>query len=253
MAFWGKSNWQAAGSAEEGARIVEPWDGARIESSGYRLSIGSEYFVNGEASSTVTNLAGGEAFVVAPGQFAFILTAEKVRVPEDAIGFISIRASIKFRGLVNVSGFQVNPGFNGKLVFAVFNAGPRHIHLRHGDEIFSLWLADLSERVNASEEEGGAISATQSEIPSKFINDIGGEALTAYQLSEQMKALKDEVVLLKNVAYRWLPIIATIAFILMLAAREPVGRIVADLLGFNEVEEQSESEKPDSDAEASGD
>ena len=50
-------------------------------------------------------------FTIPPGQFAFLLTEEVVSVPPDALAFISIRAKTKFRGLVNVSGFHVDPGY----------------------------------------------------------------------------------------------------------------------------------------------
>jgi hypothetical protein len=38
-----------------------------------------------------------------PGQFALLLSSEKIRIPPDTIGFISIKARIKFRGMVNIS------------------------------------------------------------------------------------------------------------------------------------------------------
>jgi len=42
-------------------------------------------------------------------------------------------------------GFQVNPGFNGNLVllFSIAVAQARALTLHEGDEIFSLWIADL--------------------------------------------------------------------------------------------------------------
>ena len=59
-----------------------------------------------------------------PGQFAFLLTDEIVEVPDSAMALISIKAKIKWRGLINVSGFHVDPGFKGRLIFSVYNAGP---------------------------------------------------------------------------------------------------------------------------------
>jgi dCTP deaminase len=46
-------------------------------------------------------------------------------------------------GLINVSGFHVDPGFYGKLIYAVYNAGPSEIHLSRGTEMFLIWFADL--------------------------------------------------------------------------------------------------------------
>ena len=193
MAFWGRDRWLEEGARPEGSRPVSPWEEGKVEAAGYRLSVGREYYVNGDGTSTVKQLSEGDAFVIGPGEFAFILTREKVRVSKSSIGFISIRASIKFRGLVNVSGFQVNPGFHGNLVFAVFNAGPRHVNLRYGDEIFSVWIADLDKEVPEDHEEKGNIPNNLDKIPSDIINGISGEALTAYQLSEQISDLKGRV------------------------------------------------------------
>ena len=67
--------------------------------------------------------------VIPPGQFGLLITEEVVQVPMDAIAFISIKAGIKFRGLVNVSGFHADPGFSGKLKFAVYNAGSQRLVL----------------------------------------------------------------------------------------------------------------------------
>lgn len=193
-----------------------------MEAAGYRLSVGSEYYVNGDGTSTVKQLETSDAFVIGPGEFAFILTKEKVRISNSAIGFISIRASIKFRGLVNVSGFQVNPGFHGNLVFAVFNAGPRHINLRYGDEIFSIWIADLDEAVAEDHEEKGKIPNNLDKIPSDVINGISGEALTAYQLSEQISELKDQVASVKNWLIRISVPLGLIVSIFLFVNRESI-------------------------------
>ncbi|MEQ3727746.1 MAG: hypothetical protein ABNH38_10070 [Tateyamaria sp.] len=201
MAFWGRDRWLKEGLRGYKTCPVLPWDEKKVEAAGYRLAVGDEYFVNGDGTSKVNRLRKGDSFVIQPGQFAFILTYEKVYISNSSIGFISIRASLKFRGLVNVSGFQVNPGFSGNLVFAVFNAGPKHINIRKGDEIFSLWIADLDAPVGGNFKEKGNIPNNLDSIPSDVINGIAGEALTAYQLTERIAELREELRSLKTLAY----------------------------------------------------
>ena len=190
MSFWGRERWLTEGRKGNGSTPVLPWREDRVETAGYRLSVGKEYYVNEDGSSSVVKLDHEDTFVVNPGQFAFILTKEKVRISKSAIGFISIRASIKFMGLVNVSGFQVNPGHNGNLIFAVFNAGPRHINLREGNDIFSLWIADLDAEVKDDHKDTGTIPSDLSNIPMHVINGISGDALTAYQLDSRIKKVE---------------------------------------------------------------
>lgn len=208
MPFWNDSKWRIEGSAQ---KIVEPWDPSRVEDANYLLSIGNEVYVSDESSGkTARQLKDGESFVIDPGQFAFLLTEQAVNIPLGTLGFISIRASIKFSGLVNISGFHVDPGYSGKLLFSVFNAGPSPIHLKRGEPIFPIWLADLNEAISRKEMKKGYI-----DLPSKNINQISGKFTTAYQVEKHIDELREEISDLKAFKTQAL-IVLTIAAALML-------------------------------------
>src|SRR3954469_15847025 len=108
MPFWDDNRWQAVAGP---LKVIEPFDPNIVESANYLLSVGNEIYVSDEESkATARQLKEGESFAIESGQFAFLLTEETVHLPFNVLGFISIRASIKFLGLVNVSGFHVDPG-----------------------------------------------------------------------------------------------------------------------------------------------
>jgi dCTP deaminase len=142
--FWGGERLR-----DELGRLISDYDPARIDHASYRLRVGPEVYVSptGEPhdprNKPKTQLSDGQGFTIPAGQFGFILTEEKVRVPVEAIAFISIRAGYKFQGLVNVSGFHVDPNYEGRLIFAVFNAGPGPVHLTRGEQCLLIWYADL--------------------------------------------------------------------------------------------------------------
>lgn len=54
-----------------------------------------------------------------------------------------MKSTLKNSGLVNVSGFHVDPGYKGKLLFAVFNAGPQTVTVRCNQDAFLIWFARL--------------------------------------------------------------------------------------------------------------
>jgi dCTP deaminase len=190
MSVWHDARWQTQGATD---KIVEPFDPLRIEDAKYMLSVGDEVYVSEEGSKrTAQKLKEGESFAIDSGQFAFLLTEETVRLPFDVLGFISIRAKVKFSGLVNISGFHVDPGWEGKLIFSVFNAGPARIQLKRGDLIFSIWLADLQGPISRTSLDGGF-----KDIPSKLITPISGKFTTAYQLEKEINTLKDDIANLK--------------------------------------------------------
>ncbi|MEJ0097305.1 MAG: deoxycytidine triphosphate deaminase [Bauldia sp.] len=160
----------------------------RVDCAAYTLRVGNEVYISPSEHQTDANkatarrLAIGEMFPIPPGQFAFIITEETISVPKNAIGFISMKSNVKLGGLINVSGFHVDPGYTGKLIFAVFNAGPRPVQLKRWEECFLLWLADLDDP-NSRPEIPYSKSAKSDKdgftsIPARLVNRISGEMLS---------------------------------------------------------------------------
>ena len=180
------------------AGLIEPFAPERVDCAAYTLSVGPEVYVspNDQAADpttvTVRKLAPGDAFTIPPGQFAFLLTEEVVAVPADALAFISIRARTKFRGLVNVSGFHVDPGYRGQLTFAVFNAGPAPIHLKRGQPIFLIWYASL-DRESSFKKDGYVHMGIDAELITGIAGDLQSLAGLSKKMKDQDKALSDRV------------------------------------------------------------
>ncbi len=194
-AFWSDARWREHLETVPD-KLVRPYRPGQLQRDGhYLLSIGDEIYVSSpEQKNSIQKLTDESPhFTIEPGQFAFLLTEEEVALPFDIVGFISIRASIKFLGLVNISGFHVDPGYQGKLIFAVFNAGPTRIHLKKGDQIFPIWLADMDGPISRE-----TIKEGYKNIPSSLINQISGQFTTAYQLKEQIDSIKTDIVALKE-------------------------------------------------------
>lgn len=127
--------------------IFSPFDAKNIDCAAYTLHVGRELYISSDGDSSEAQLGRqlnrSEQFSIPAGQFAFLLTEEVLSIPNHVMALINVKSSIKLRGLINVSGFHVDPGYNGKLVISVFNAGPVPIILRAGDPCFLIWLADL--------------------------------------------------------------------------------------------------------------
>lgn len=129
--------------------IAPDFKAEAVDCNAWKLSIGKKIYVTPNAEfgkngrHCIEKLRTGQDLSIPPQQFAFLETAQTVIIPNCAMGFISIRASIKLKGLVNVSGFHVDPGYEGKIIFTVFNAGPKPIHLSEGEDCFLIWYADI--------------------------------------------------------------------------------------------------------------
>lgn len=171
MSFWSSQTLEARLST-----LITPSSAAAIDCNAITLHMGREFYTTpspdqpSPSTHTKTILAAAQPFTIPAGQFAFLQTEETVRVPESAMAFISMKAKTKFRGLVNVSGFHVDPGWDGPLIFAVFNAGPSTVHLQQGMPLFLIWYADLDSASARRKTQPGPTT-----IPPELINNITGE------------------------------------------------------------------------------
>ncbi len=188
MAFWSSEKLKERIPAEN---LVEPYDEAAVKHCAYELAMGQQAAIttNSEvpAKDRKMVLTARQPLSIPPGQFGLLLTKEKVTVPKDAIGFISIRATKKFEGLVNVSGFHVDPGFSNHLKFSVYNAGASPIVISEADRIFMIWFADLDRPTEAFYREQ---RPEQNEISTQDLTRMQGEVASPAQLKKDIVELQ---------------------------------------------------------------
>jgi dCTP deaminase len=188
MAFWSSQKIEA-----NLVRLTDYPEPRMVDCNALTLRVGSEIYITpgleqtAPHSHTKKKLKAGTPIAIPPGQFAFLLTEEKLTIPPSVMAFISIKATYKLKGLVNVSGFHVDPGWTGRLIFTVFNAGPATIHLEQGLPVFLLWIADLDEESEKRKTKPGPEG-----IPPGVIGNITGVIDSIYALERRMKSeIKD--------------------------------------------------------------
>jgi dCTP deaminase len=111
----------------------------RFQGSSIELSLGEEAFISSEKKLKRLNEKENH-IKISPGDFAILITDEYIKIPPHCMGFISIKNRYKIYGLINISGFHVDPGFEGKLKFSVYNAGTADVLLKYKDPIFILFI-----------------------------------------------------------------------------------------------------------------
>jgi dCTP deaminase len=154
----------------------------------YDLRVGTEaYISSGKNTIRLGQEAGKKDIVtIRPGDFAIIMTLEYVALPPDLMGFISVRMRYKRQGLVNISGFHVDPGFHGRIMFAVYNAGPKNLALRYKDRVFMMLFANVEDGLPTP----GGPNMGQTSIPADVISDLSGPSVSPRSLDERLSRLE---------------------------------------------------------------
>lgn len=140
MAFWSTQRVRAEHEARK--NLILPYKEDRVRQGAYELTLSRDVLTPPPAKGRRRD-GVGKSLEIPAGEFAILYTKETVTLPPGVIGFISIKAGLKLEGLINVSGFHVDPGYSSRLKFSVYNAGNLPIFLDYEKEAFLIWFADL--------------------------------------------------------------------------------------------------------------
>lgn len=153
----------------------------------YDLRLGNEYYST--TSDLPVYLDEKSPYVaIRSGDFALLITKEKLRMPLDVMAFISIKFTYKQKGLINISGFHVDPGYKGKIIFSVYNAGPNDIILKEGDSVFMIFFQGLGQRIKEESSEHSFES-----IPVNMISSIRGRSASLSANAEKIDRVEHYV------------------------------------------------------------
>lgn len=186
MPFWSTEKLKT----ELSEHIISPYKEKNIKYGAYELCLGKEYYITSDGTKTKKQLENNEQLSIAPGQFALLTTDEIITIPANNLCFISIKAGIKFRGLVNISGFHVDPGFHGRLKFSVYNVGSQDINVTQGKNLFIIWFAEFNNVTkDVYKGENGGDEAITSDDVMKITGDIPSPAQLCHELKEVKRRL----------------------------------------------------------------
>lgn len=178
-----EARWEELFPASEEADMPPPV--SDVNPASVDLHLGSEYFVT--KSAQPERLTDESPYIVIPnGEFALLNTWEVVNVPSDLLAFITMRYRHKLKGLISISGFHVDPGFKGQLLYSVYNAGPSNLTLKFKEPVFSIFFATVfgATRDYVGDHQG------QRGIPTDVVSALTGLPINLAKLSQRLDRLE---------------------------------------------------------------
>jgi dCTP deaminase len=190
---------------------VDTYDPNSLQQSSYDLRLGSQAYLVGADAPVFLSEDQQQYLTIPPGQFAILTCFEKLDLPPNLMGFITLKNGFKMQGLVNISGFHVDPTFKGILIFAVNNAGPSDIRLRFQEPTFTIFFAEVNGNIGESRREQ---KEPLEGIPLHFVQYLGGSSVTLTKLRKDIDNLRTMMLI-----YAPLAVAALLALIINLIRR----------------------------------
>lgn len=189
---------------------IQPCNRANVRSASYDLRLGADY--HSATSSSNRGYVGGmqvvtltpgrdEHIVIPPNQVVVVSSYEKVCLPNDMIGHLTLKQDILLQGLIMASQSQIDAGYRGWIYPLFYNLTDRPVTLHLKQSIIRLELVRLEQPTEAPY--GGDY---QEKKLSESLKSPFGSSLTALreEIEERGRQLRNT---------RWAASIAAVAAI----------------------------------------
>ena len=117
-----------------------------LQPASYDLGLGDLYFADGSyrAFHDPTN----QSLTLKFGEFILLTSLECLSLPDDVVAHAGLVSGRAQSGLVSLFSPQIDPGFQGRLVVPLFNAGRGPITLVYGEPIFTVEFVRTTRRAS---------------------------------------------------------------------------------------------------------
>ncbi len=131
---------QIARVVKDGIVSIKPFRPQNLQAAAIALTLSGSIVVGGKT----IDIARKNGFALEPGRALSASTAEAIALPRDYLGRLGAVERLASRGIIAAHAFQIEPGFNGRLKFNLFNTGISPVALRAHEPVIALELVRLS-------------------------------------------------------------------------------------------------------------
>jgi len=163
------------------------------------------------------NVKDAGSITIPPGAFALLTTLESIKLTRRYAGHIGMRSYYSRKGLILLSGLQIDPGFEGVLVLGTCNLSPRSITIEYGDSLCTVEIHKLSREASKSYSGEAMEAQKEGRIPSAdkdYLRTV--ETMSVSDLTEALLTLSNNVnTLTSNIRWLWIPVLLTFLAVIL--------------------------------------
>jgi len=174
--------------------MLDPFFLRQIQPASYDLGLGRTAFTS--SMKETVDLSKKGVLIVEPGEFAVVESREYVKLDSSTAAQLGLRSEYAQRGLVMLSGPQIDPTFEGILVVRLVNLAPKRIAIPYEAPFLTVQFFRLNQPV---EEEYKGPRRKQKGITARDIPELAEtEGLTLGQVIKTLTSLAVDVAELRG-------------------------------------------------------
>jgi len=135
---------------------IDPFDDESLQAASYDMKLGNKAIITRTVSLEELkgkvqkeevkeiNVEKEESVTIPGGAFALVSTLERIKLPNNFAGHIGMRTYFTRKGLIVLSGLQIDPGWDGILVLGLANISPRSLTIDYKDHLCTIEIHRLN-------------------------------------------------------------------------------------------------------------
>ncbi len=137
-------------------KFIDPFIRENLQAASYDLTLGNEYYVCSEKEEPdIKKLGENEEACIPPRATFFVISKEKLCMPLDVCGSVSLAFGLIRKGLLLAVQPPIDPGYHGAIVALLHNMSDEEIKLKQGMHILNIVYHRLESSVGVEDSYGG--------------------------------------------------------------------------------------------------
>jgi dCTP deaminase len=166
----------------------ETFSSNSLEASSYDLRVGGKGIIGGEGVEV--DLIHEKTLEIPPGAYAGIVSYEKMNFPRNICARLGSKRALSYDGIILLSGSIVDPGYEGHLLFGLYNASQKKVHIRYGRKICNIVFERLA--IEPEKEVQSEPNLLVGNFPDAFMDKMANmDVLPWMQISERVKQIEN--------------------------------------------------------------
>ncbi len=171
---------------QTGRLIVDStFDASSLQTTSYDIRVGKKAIIGGQGKEMDLT---SESLVIDPGSYAGIISLEKIKLPNNVLAQIGSKRKFSYEGLILLTGSVIDPGYEGHLLFGLYNASTKRVVIPTRTKICNIVFVLLEKEQKPVAPDPALLIGS---FPSDFVNKMANmEVLPWARISEEVKQIQ---------------------------------------------------------------
>jgi len=157
-----------------------------LEASSYDVRVGAKGLLGGVGRELDLR---EEPLELGPGAYGGVISLERLRLPDDVCARIGSKRALSYDGVILLTGTLVDPGYEGHLLFGLYNASHRRVLIRSERKLCNVVFERLARPPNKRAPIDPNLRIGS--FPDAFVDRMANmEVLPWMQISERVKQIE---------------------------------------------------------------